>query len=77
MMNREQDSRSDLERLRATNETLQTINALTDETTDAIRRHPTAGTLSGQAVTSREVIVCPNMQTEPSVSESIRETARR
>jgi signal transduction histidine kinase len=126
MMNREQDSRSDLERLRATNETLQTINALTDElfrtadlrtlarravrammqysespsvslflhhedtgelellhtrrltdeTTDTIRRHPTTGTLSGQAVTSHEVIVCPNMQTEPSVSAAIREAAR-
>jgi len=126
MMNQKHDGRSDLECLRATNETLQTINALTDElywaadlrtlarravkamiqysespsvslflhhedtgelellhtrrltdeTADAIRRHPTKGTLSGQAVTSLEVIVCPNMQAEPSVSAAIRETAR-
>ncbi len=50
---------------------------LTDETAAVIGKHPTKGTLSGQAVAAGEVVVCPDMQTEPSITEPLREAARR
>lgn len=49
----------------------------TEETTAVIRMHPTRGTLSGRAVSTREVVVCGNMQTEPTLSPSLREASRR